>query len=69
MSGEAENGRTLGPEPERDAKPCPACEGRRVKLVLPRRGLVVAPAGEAAELVPQPDECSLCGGSGLESAA
>lgn len=46
--------------------PCPACEGRGVKLVLPRRGLVVAPEGESGEWVPEPDLCSLCAGSGQE---
>lgn len=48
-------------------EPCPACEGRRVKVVLPRRGLVVAPAGESGELEPERDVCSLCAGSGLSS--
>jgi hypothetical protein len=59
----------MGEDGSNDNRPCPACEGRRVKLVLPRRGLVAAPAGESGELVPEPDVCSLCAGSGLEPAA
>src|SRR5262245_3921264 len=43
---------------------CPACEGRRVKLVLPRQGLVVAPAGESGVVEPVRDVCSWCAGSG-----
>jgi hypothetical protein len=35
-----------------DVEVCPACEGRRVKVVLPRRGLVVAAAGESGVLEP-----------------
>jgi hypothetical protein len=50
-----------------DVEPCPACEGRRVKVVLPRRGLVAAPAGESDLLEPERDVCSWCAGSGSES--
>lgn len=45
-------------------EPCPACEGRGVKVVLPLRGLVVAPAGESGVLEPEPDVCSWCAGRG-----
>jgi hypothetical protein len=55
------------PEDANDSAVCPACEGRRVKVVLPRRGLVVAPQGESGELAPEPDVCSLCAGSGKAS--
>jgi hypothetical protein len=50
-----------------DVEPCPACEGRRVKVVLPLRGLVVAAAGESGVLEPERDVCSWCAGSGLLS--
>jgi hypothetical protein len=50
--------------PSEEQQLCPACEGRRVKVVLPRRGLVVAPAGESGVLEPERDVCSLCAGSG-----
>ena len=36
-----------------------------MQVVLPRRGLVVALAGESGVLEPEWDVCSLCAGSGL----
>lgn len=48
---------------------CVACSGRRWKYVSPRRGLVVARAGEPVAAVRVRAACSRCDGSGRERVA